>query len=162
MLNQVNSQLANEDATVELGQKLSNLLVKALDKVNDRALCVNLEGDLGAGKTTMTRGFLRALGYEGTVKSPTYTIVESYQIKEPSMEVFHFDLYRLMDPEELELMGIRDYFAKKAVLLIEWPDRGFGILPEPDMVISLTHQEQGRLLTISSSLFSKEELERLI
>lgn len=161
MLNQVTSQLADENATVAFGGKLSALLTKALDRVENRALCVNLEGDLGAGKTTLSRGFLRALGYEGTVKSPTYTIVESYKIDNVG-EVFHFDLYRLADPEELELMGIRDYFAKRAVLLIEWPDRGCGILPQPDLTVSLTHQEDGRTLTLSSEFFSEDELKTLI
>ncbi len=161
MFNQVTSQLADENATVAFGGKLASLLTKALDRVENRALCVNLEGDLGAGKTTLSRGFLRSLGYEGTVKSPTYTIVESYKIDNVG-EIFHFDLYRLADPEELELMGIRDYFAKRAVLLIEWPDRGFGILPQPDLTVSLTHREDGRTLSLSSEFFSEAELQTLI
>ena len=162
MLNQVTSQLANEDETVAFGSKLATLLSKTLGRVENRALCINLEGDLGAGKTTLTRGFLRAWGYKGTVKSPTYTIVESYKVDGVDAEVLHFDLYRLADPEELELMGIRDYFAKHAVILIEWPDRGDGILPKPDLIVSLTHQEDGRTLKITSEFFTEDELKTLI
>ena len=156
MSNQVTFTLANEGATLALGGRLGAFLVKAL---KDRALCINLEGDLGAGKTTLTRGLLRSLNYEGTVKSPTYTLVESYTLK--NLEVFHFDLYRLFDPEELEFMGIRDYFAKRALCLIEWPERGGYLLPEPDLKVTIVHQEDGRQVTLSSELFSKEQLASL-
>lgn len=161
MQNQVTLTLANEEQTVMLGSKLSQLLVLALDKIDQRALCVNLEGDLGAGKTTLSRGLLRSLGYGGTVKSPTYTLVESYDIESHKLEVFHFDLYRLLDPEELEFMGIRDYFAKRAICLIEWPDRGFGLLPDPDLKITILHQDEGRQVIISSNFFSQDELNSL-
>ena len=107
---------------------------------------VFLQGDLGAGKTTLVRGFLRAAGYTGTVKSPTYTLVEEYQIN--GRTIVHFDLYRLTDPEELEWMGIRDYFDQDCVSFIEWPDRGKGFLPEPDKVITLSSEGTGRLLTM--------------
>lgn len=156
MSNQVTFTLANEEATLALGGRLGAFLVKAL---KDRALCINLEGDLGAGKTTLTRGLLRSLNYEGTVKSPTYTLVESYTLKD--LEVFHFDLYRLFDPEELEFMGIRDYFAKRALCLIEWPERGGYLLPDPDLKVTIVHQEDGRQVTLSSELFSKEQLASL-
>ncbi len=162
MHNQVTFTLADEEATINLGAKLANFLLTALNKVEQRALSVNLEGDLGAGKTTLSRGLLHSLGYVGTVKSPTYTLVESYQVPNHNLEVFHFDLYRLLDPEELEFMGIRDYFAKKAICLIEWPDRGFGLLPEPDLEITICHQSEGRLVTISSQIFTKEELDALV
>lgn len=162
MSNQVTLTLANEDATLELGAKVAKFLLTALQKIDNRALSVNLEGDLGAGKTTLSRGLLRSLGYSANVKSPTYTLVESYDLKEHGLEVFHFDLYRLLDPEELEFMGIRDYFAKRAICLIEWPDRGFGLLPEPDLKITICHQEEGRQVIISSSLFSQAELNSLI
>ena len=187
----VSALLSDEAATLALGQRVAQLLPPVLQALEGRALCINLEGDLGAGKTTLTRGLLRSLGFAGTVKSPTYTLVESYQLRHGApdsvawpenaedwsqgerelfarelpalnalgqLEIYHFDLYRLQDPEELELMGIRDYFAQQALCLIEWPDRGQGILPEPDIVITLEHLEEGRRLTIGSSVLTVEQL----
>jgi len=107
---------------------------------------VHLCGELGVGKTTLARGFLRGLGYEGKVKSPTYTLVEPYQIA--GRKIYHFDFYRLNEPEELEYMGIRDYLVGNSICLIEWPERGEDLTPAPDIIIQLFHQKEGRLLKI--------------
>lgn len=133
--------LADEAATVALGERLGRLLPEGGT--------LFLLGTLGAGKTTLTRGILRARGHSGAVKSPTYTLVEPYELA--GRQVFHFDLYRLGDPEELEYMGIRDYFTEQNLCIVEWPARGQGYLPEPDITVTLSVKAPGRVAHVSVS-----------
>ncbi len=107
---------------------------------------VFLNGDLGTGKTTLVRGFMRAAGHKGIVKSPTYNIVEEYKIN--NRLFFHFDLYRLLDPEELEWIGINDYLQENSLCFIEWPEKGEGHLGTADVILSLTSTATGRILVI--------------
>ena len=133
-------QLADESAMVAFGEQLA--------RITQGHGVIFLEGDLGAGKTTLSRGIIRGLGHAGAVKSPTFTLVEPYEIGE--IRAFHFDLYRLVDPEELEYMGIRDYFDDDALCLIEWPDKGAGFLPKPDLTITISPHNAGRSLKVSA------------
>lgn len=137
--------LADEAATVAAGETLGRAcLATGLAE----GLTLYLHGQLGAGKTTFCRGVLRAFGHEGAVKSPTYTLVEPYELG--AQRVFHFDLYRLGDAEELEFMGVRDYFASHSLSLVEWPERGAGVLPEPDLEIELQVPQRGRQLQLAA------------
>lgn len=108
------------------------------------ASLVTVSGPLGAGKTTLVRGLLRALGHTGAVKSPTFTLVESYPFN--GGELHHFDLYRLQDPAELELIGWRDYLGGGNVCLVEWPERAGALLPEADIAIIIDIQDGQRLV----------------
>ena len=109
-------------------------------------LVVGLSGELGAGKTTFSRGILRALGFEGTVKSPTYTLVESYPLKD--FIVFHLDLYRLAAPEEIYELGVEDFFSKEAVSFIEWPEKAN--LTEMDLMIFIRVLKEGRQFELNA------------
>ena len=131
--------LADEEATLRAGKALGEVMLAGV---------IFLEGNLGMGKTTLTRGLIQGLGHQGAVKSPTYTLVEPYQLD--GRQIYHFDLYRLSEPEELEYMGIRDYFDQAALCLVEWAERGEGMLPTPDLEIKLEPLEQGRKLSLSA------------
>ena len=114
-------------------------------------LVIFLEGELGAGKTTLARGFIRGLGHHGKVKSPTYSLVEEYDLREISNKnCYHFDLYRLADPEELEYMGMRDFTLERDILLIEWPEKGEGWLPRADLIIEILYENQSRKLNLKA------------
>ncbi len=127
--------LVGEAATLELAAKLAPLC--------QPPLIIYLQGDLGSGKTTFARGFIHKLGHSGKVKSPTFTLVETYDLEQAHL--YHFDLYRLKDPLELEYIGIRDFIGESDVMcLIEWPERGGSALPEADLVIRLEYQGDSR------------------
>ncbi|HEX4976109.1 MAG TPA: tRNA (adenosine(37)-N6)-threonylcarbamoyltransferase complex ATPase subunit type 1 TsaE [Pseudomonadales bacterium] len=132
--------LATDADTIAWGEKLG------------RALAghgvVYLYGELGAGKTTLCRGILRSYGYAGAVKSPTYTIMEPYELN--AGRIFHFDLYRLNAPEEWNYLGFEDFFSEQAICLLEWPQRGGENLPAADLAITLAYREQGRTMKIEA------------
>ncbi|MDP2829845.1 MAG: tRNA (adenosine(37)-N6)-threonylcarbamoyltransferase complex ATPase subunit type 1 TsaE [Sulfuricellaceae bacterium] len=133
--------LANENETDQFGLKLAMVLVPGL--------VLNLHGDLGAGKTALVRAILRGLGYQGKVKSPTYTLVESYVIS--SLNLYHFDLYRFADPHEWEGSGFREYFNPATVCMVEWPTKAAGFLPDADIEIELDICAEGREITLQAS-----------
>lgn len=138
--NLLDCQINGETEMLELGTWLSS-------QVQAPALIL-LSGDLGAGKTTFTRGFLRGLGYSGQVKSPTFTLVEPYDLDGTS--ILHFDLYRLADPDELEFIGFRDYLAASSYCLIEWPERAADYLPAADLLLTITGSGDSRRVQVAS------------
>lgn len=126
--------IENDSAMRALGARLASACP-------DRCV-IYLVGELGAGKSTLARGFLHALGHEGAARSPTYTLVEPYDL--PARHVYHLDLYRLADPEELEFLGLRDWLEQDAVLLVEWPQKGEGVLPKADLVVEIDYEGSAR------------------
>lgn len=144
-------KLKNEDATADFGVRLAEAMAKSTLPLT----VVYLHGDLGAGKTTLVRSILRGFGHQGSVKSPTYTLVEEYDL--PDLKVYHFDLYRLADPEELEFMGMRDFLNPdlesrgRIVCFVEWPDRGTGLLPGADVDLNMEIAGEGRVCRVSFS-----------
>lgn len=117
---------------------------------------IYLQGDLGTGKTTLARGILRGLGHQGAVRSPTYTLIEPYDLGE--VQLYHLDLYRLADPEELDYLGLRDLLEETALWVIEWPDRGHGLLPSPDLLIAIRYQADRRALSLTAGTERGEAL----
>ena len=127
-------ELGSPQATEQLGARLADL--------TKPGSVLYLRGDLGAGKTTLVRGFLRGLGYSGAVKSPTYTLLEPYELT--NRLVLHCDLYRLADADELEFLGLREFLDGRTILLVEWPERGEALLPPADLDILLEYSAGGR------------------
>lgn len=130
--------LPDEAATLAAGGKLASIV--------EPGLFIALSGNLGAGKTTLSRGILRGLGFGGKVKSPTYALVELYNL--PALDLYHFDFYRFNDPQEWAEAGFRDYFGARNACLVEWPERAGGLLPTPDLSISLDLEGEGRRMRI--------------
>ena len=139
--------LADEQATLKLGAHLAGFLLPGLT--------IFLIGDLGAGKTTLVRGLLRGLGFEGRVKSPTYTLVESYAIS--SLYLYHFDLYRFKHEQEWLDAGFDEIFDGRNICLVEWPERAMNLLPRADVEISLALEGEGRTVKISSTKIDLEK-----
>lgn len=144
--------LADEDATLLLARRVAAQLRPDM--------VIYLHGDLGAGKTTLVRGMLKALGYSGRVKSPTYTLVEPYHVA--GLNLRHFDLYRLDDEAEWEAAGFRDELDGHNIFLIEWPEKARGLTPQADLEINLTFLNEGREAeVIANTETGKQCLEHL-
>lgn len=145
--------LNNEESTLAFGQRLaratfaepaSTAVAKSGSGHPSLGALITLKGELGAGKTTLTRGILRGYGYEGAVKSPTYTLVEPYEFDQ--CHIYHFDLYRLADPDEFEFLGIEDYFQPDNLCIVEWPERAENFLPQADIELQLSGTGESREL----------------
>jgi len=145
MTHDITIKLADEAATLKCGAEIAKVLVPGLS--------IYLHGDLGAGKTTWVRGLLHQLGHTGKVKSPTYTLVEPYQVSLSGdlLNVYHFDLYRFTDPEEWDAAGFRDYFNASSLCLVEWPEQAGELLPAADIELFLQPYKDGRKLTLHSN-----------
>ena len=149
-INQMQILLEDEQKMQVFGKKIAQVI----GQIN-APLLILLNGDLGAGKTTLSRGILNGLGHRGSVKSPTYTLVEPYDLE--IGKVFHFDLYRLVDPEELYDIGFNDYLTESPLCMIEWPDKGGNLLPKADISLQINSNGTGRqvILTAQTSLGSQ-------
>jgi tRNA threonylcarbamoyladenosine biosynthesis protein TsaE len=155
MTQDITLALADEQATLAEGARFANTL--------NAELTVYLHGDLGAGKTTLVRGLLHELGHHGKVKSPTYTLVEPYEVEinQNKVQVYHFDLYRFTDEEEWEAAGFRDYFNPHAICLIEWPEKAGNIIPQADIDVYIEVKGEGRTIRyIANSKIGKKCLEQ--
>lgn len=139
--------LADAGATEAMGAALATVLASLPRE--ERATLITFSGELGAGKTTLVRGLLRALGVRGAVKSPSYTLVEPYEVA--GRFFYHLDLYRIGDPEELEFLGLRDILANADAVLVEWPERTAGALPRPDLELHLAYADRGRDLRMQGN-----------
>ncbi len=143
-----NIHLPGPEQTVKLGKQLSNAI--------EPPCIIYLVGDLGAGKTTLSRGIIQGFGFNGAVKSPTYTLVEPYELDK--VNIYHFDLYRLADPEELEYIGIREYFDDNSICIIEWPEKGAQWLAEPDLVVNMIHDNEQRRVELQAKSSTGESI----
>lgn len=132
---------ADEASTQEYAKRLAHYCTPPL--------VIHFQGQLGAGKSTFIRAMLRSMGVTDTIKSPTYALLEPYQINQ--LHVYHFDLYRLSDAEELEYIGIRDYLQQDALCLIEWPEKGKGFIPEADLLCKIDILANARTITMNSN-----------
>jgi tRNA threonylcarbamoyladenosine biosynthesis protein TsaE len=141
--------LADEAATLNLGRQLASYIRPGLT--------IFLHGDLGAGKTTLVRGLLRGLGFDGRVKSPTYTLVESYSIS--SLYLYHFDLYRFKHEQEWLDAGFNELFNERNICIVEWPERARGLLPEADVTIELAIDGDGRSVRMASEKVDMNSLQ---
>jgi tRNA threonylcarbamoyladenosine biosynthesis protein TsaE len=136
----IETPLVDETATLAFGARLAAALEPNFD--------IWLQGGLGSGKTTLTRGMLRALGYDGPVKSPTYTLIEPYVIS--GLNLYHFDFYRLNSPEEFLDAGLEEYFSGTGACIVEWPQQAAPYLPDPDLVVTLVPHDGGRQARIQA------------
>jgi tRNA threonylcarbamoyladenosine biosynthesis protein TsaE len=144
-----NFDIHDETQQLIFGEKLAK-------SVDDKACVIFLQGDLGAGKTTLVRGFLRGMGFTEKVKSPTYSLIEIYELL--NITVLHLDLYRLKNPGEIEALSLRDYLSHKAILLVEWSERAESKLPQADLHCLIATVESGRKLQLKANTLRGEEV----
>ena len=152
--------LKNASATNEIGGKLAVSLKHSLLSSDIKSCVVFLQGELGAGKTSLVRACLRELGVVGPIKSPTYTLLEPYDVvfselsstkgERPGLKIAHLDLYRLQEPEELDYIGGRDLKENYHLIFVEWPQKAQGYISQPDINIQLNHMDTGRMIVIES------------